>query len=114
MGCAGYANVWDLGANELVKLDDGRGTTLRVTRGKLWITFEHDTRDVVLAAGDAFTVDRDGLTLIEAQSATIVCTSARDLAALRLGSEPKLFMRVRRWLRGVAGRAGIRRWAASS
>ena len=73
MLCAGYTKVWDLSAGELVRLDGARGTTLRVTRGNLWITLENDTRDIVLAAGDSYTIDRGGLTLIEAQEITAVC-----------------------------------------
>ena len=76
MLCAGYTKVWDLSAGELVRLDGARGTTLRVTRGKLWITLENDTRDIVLAAGDSYTIDRGGLTLIEAQDAAAVCVMA--------------------------------------
>ena len=55
MLCAGYTKVWDLSAGELVRLDGARGTTLRVTRGRLWVTLENDTRDIVLAAGDSYT-----------------------------------------------------------
>ena len=54
MVCDGYTKVWDLASGELVKLDGARGTTLRVTRGTLWLTQEHDTRDFVLSAGDVY------------------------------------------------------------
>ena len=57
MACDGYTKVWDLTPGEIVGLDGARGTTLRVTRGTLWLTFERDSRDVVLAAGDVFTVE---------------------------------------------------------
>ena len=76
MLCAGYTKVWDLASGELVRLDGARGTTLRVTRGTLWITLENDTRDIVLTAGDSYTIDRGGLTLIEAQGAAAVCVMA--------------------------------------
>ena len=66
MVCAGYTKTWDLASGELVRLDGARGTTLRVTRGTLWITLQNDTRDIVLTAGDSYTIDRGGLTLIEA------------------------------------------------
>ncbi len=33
MACDGYTKVWELAAGELIGLDGGRGTTLRVTRG---------------------------------------------------------------------------------
>src|SRR5215813_12800214 len=78
MLCDGYTKVWELAPNELVRLDEARGTTLRVTRGTLWITLENDTRDVVLTAGDSYTIDREGLTLVEAQSASSVCVLARE------------------------------------
>ena len=79
MLCAGYTKVWDLSSGELVRLDGARGTTLRVTRGTLWITLENDTRDIVLAAGDSYTIERGGLTLIEAQSAASVCVLAHHV-----------------------------------
>ena len=79
MACDGYTKVWELAAGELIGLDGGRGTTLRVTRGMLWITLESDTRDVVLDAGDVFTIDRGGLTLIEAQGDATVCVMAHHI-----------------------------------
>ena len=83
MLCAGYTKVWDLSAGELVRLDGARGTTLRVTRGKLWMTLENDTRDIVLAAGDSYTIDRGGLTLIEAQDTSTVCVMAHYVEEIR-------------------------------
>jgi hypothetical protein len=73
MLCAGYTKALDLTHGDLVKLDDARGTTLRVTRGTLWVTQEHDRNDIVLNAGDVWTVERDGLTLVEAQTASGLC-----------------------------------------
>ncbi len=64
--------VWALSPGEIVELDDARDTLLRVTRGVLWVTMEHDTRDIVLNAGDTFVVDRNGVTLAEAQGSTAV------------------------------------------
>jgi len=82
MLCAGYTKVWDLSGGELVRLDGARGTTLRVTRGTLWITLENDTRDIVLTAGDSYTIDRGGLTLVEAQGAAVVCVMAHYVDAV--------------------------------
>jgi hypothetical protein len=99
MLCAGYTKVWELAPNELVKLDGARGTTLRVTRGRLWLTLEHDTRDVVLTAGDSFTIDRGGLTLIEAQGPATVCVLARHVDEVHLHvPRPTLTERFNRWL----------------
>jgi len=99
MICAGYTKVWELAPNELVKLDGARGTTLRVTRGTLWLTLEHDTRDIVLEAGDAFTIDRGGLTLVEAQGKATVCVMARHTDEVHLrGRRPAVTERVNAWL----------------
>ena len=89
MVCAGYTKVWDLAPDELVKLDGGRGTTLRVTRGVLWLTLEDDTRDVVLTAGDVFTIDRGGLTLVEAQERATVCVMGRPIDEVHVGGRQR-------------------------
>ena len=73
MTCPGYPETVALAPRELIRLDDARGTSLRVTRGTLWITQDQDSRDIVLSAGDTWTVERDGLTLVEAQQDAIVC-----------------------------------------
>ena len=87
MACDGYTKIWDLAPGELVQLDGARGTTLRVTRGTLWITLEDDVRDVVLVAGDTFTIDRGGLTLVEAQDTATVCVLARHVDEVRRRAE---------------------------
>ena len=112
MSCDGYTKVWELAPDELIGLDGGRGTTLRVTRGTLWLTFERDPRDVVLTAGDVFTIDRGGLTLVEAQGAATVCVIARHVAELRLrqrraGPGARLYA----WLREIADAGLARGWA---
>ena len=67
-----HGATFDMTARQSLGLPDARGTTLRVTRGTLWITQEDDTRDVVLRPGDAWTVERQGLTIVEAQSSATV------------------------------------------
>ena len=95
MACSGYTKVWEMKPGELIGLDGARGTTLRVTRGVLWITFDHDPRDVVLGVGDVFTIDKGGLTLVEAQGATTVCAMAHHVEMVRIrGAEPTLWQRI--------------------
>jgi hypothetical protein len=110
MKCDGYEKVWDLSQGELVGLDGARGTTIRVTRGMLWITLEDDVRDVVLAAGGTFTVDRDGLTLVEAQEPTTVCVMALHAVEVRRGARPPLSSRIAAWLASVGAADGDRRY----
>ncbi len=98
MACNGYERVWDLAPGELVQLDGARGTALRVTRGVLWITLQDDVRDVILAAGDTFTIDRDGLTLVEAQDMATVCVMAMHAVDVRRGAgRPGLAARIAAW-----------------
>ena len=56
-------------------LVNAAGTIAHVKRGRLWITLENDRRDIFLAPGDTWTIDRDGLTLVQAEEhATVVLT----------------------------------------
>ena len=73
MTCTGYDKVLKLSHGDLVDLPDARGTTVRVTRGTVWLTQEHDTQDIVLRTGDVWTIERQGLTLVEAQGNVLVC-----------------------------------------
>lgn len=59
--------VLELPHGELLELADARGTTLRVRRGTVWLTQARDRRDIVLEAGEGWTVERQGLTVAEAQ-----------------------------------------------
>jgi hypothetical protein len=112
MACDGYTKIWDLAPGELVELDGARGTTLRVTRGTLWITLENDVRDVVLSPGDTFTIDRGGLTLVEAQNKATVCVLARHVTELRRRGEPRgLAATVVRWLGSIGAADRDRRFA---
>ena len=96
MVCAGYTKIWSLAAGELVRLDGARGTTLRVTRGRVWLTQERDIRDVVLESGDVFTIDRAGRTVIEAQLSATVCVLANYVEAVRVPSaRPSFASRLR-------------------
>ncbi len=60
-----------------------RGATLRVVRGRLWITQESDTRDLVLEAGDSWAIERNGLTIAEAQADTSLVVTGRKLETIR-------------------------------
>jgi len=102
MLCTGYTKVWDLAPNEFVRLDGARGTTLRVTSGRLWITLENDRRDIVLSAGDSYTIDRGGLTLVEAQGAATVCVLAHHVEEIHHpATTPPHRGRVATWIASV-------------
>jgi hypothetical protein len=50
----------------IVRLRGGRGTTVTARTGAVWITEEESLRDVVLTAGESFTLARSGLALVQA------------------------------------------------
>jgi hypothetical protein len=103
MLCNGYDKVLELADGDLVEVNDGHGTTLRVTKGALWITQEHDNRDIVLRAGDVWTVERQGLTLLQAQGATLLCAVGTGALFARSRSYPVgIGDRLRHWLESAS------------
>jgi hypothetical protein len=73
----------ELAAEELLALHDARGTRLRLVEGSVWLTLDHDLRDVFLGPGKSFVVDRDGVTLLHALAPTrLLVESAADAAVL--------------------------------
>ena len=98
MLCKGYDEVLDLTDGELVEMRDVRGATLRVTRGTLWVTQDQDPRDVVLRAGDVWAVERQGLTLAEAQGGATVCVLGAAPRRVRTtGAPPTILHRLSGW-----------------
>ena len=63
-----HTTTVSLAARQSMALPDISGTALQVKHGRIWITQENDTRDIVLGPGEVFVVERDGLTIIEAQN----------------------------------------------
>jgi hypothetical protein len=78
-----------LKARETLVLDDAQGTLIAVDRGCAWVTLEHDLRDVILARGMRFQIDRRGRTIVAAEADT----------RLRLLSPLTLRERAQAWLR---------------
>jgi len=79
----------------VMRIENGRGRRIEVTHGTLWITQDGDIGDVVIQAGEAFRLNRDGTALLTAtgrSALTLITvepqvnrTSARErlIAALR-------------------------------
>jgi hypothetical protein len=84
MACFEHGATIDMEPRETVTLPDVRGATLRVAQGTVWITQERDPQDVVLRAGDAWVVERDGLTVLEAQDAVRLRIIGRRVESLVL------------------------------
>jgi Protein of unknown function (DUF2917) len=100
-----------LGNGDLLELADARGTTLRVTRGTLWVTQQRDRRDVVLGAGDTWTVERYGLTVAEARGDAAVVLIGNSLAEASVRSRRIRWQdRLAQWLARAADRHLRRDW----
>jgi hypothetical protein len=65
-----YSAVTGIGLTRggLLRIEDGRGTRVRVQTGEVWITQAEDPNDVFLRAGEAFQLNRDGVALLQACS----------------------------------------------
>jgi hypothetical protein len=50
----------------LYRIHDGAGQRIEALSGCLWITIDHDLRDIVVEAGAGFSIDRDGDMLVSA------------------------------------------------
>ena len=51
---------------QIHRLRDGLGQRIEALNGCLWVTIDNDLRDIFVAAGEGFQIDRRGDTLISA------------------------------------------------
>lgn len=51
---------------ELHRIHDGAGQRIEALSGALWVTIDNDLRDIVVAPGEGFRIDRNGDTLVSA------------------------------------------------
>ena len=61
-----YGQPLELGRYAALPLAQARGARVRSLRGTLWITQEGDREDHLVRAGESFTVERNGVTLVSA------------------------------------------------
>ena len=67
-----------LAQNDTINIIDGKGARIRARAGSVWITQEHDVRDVILRPGQSFTLDRNGTAVIEALSDAEIALDAQS------------------------------------
>ncbi|MBP6778040.1 MAG: DUF2917 domain-containing protein [Piscinibacter sp.] len=60
------ATELSLPRRETLGLADPAGVRLTVRRGSLWITLDHDLRDIVLRAGESITFDTAAPVIVQA------------------------------------------------
>ncbi|HWI10783.1 MAG TPA: DUF2917 domain-containing protein [Burkholderiaceae bacterium] len=51
---------------QLHRIHDGAGQRIEALSGALWVTIDHDLRDIVVTPGEGFSIDRDGDTIVSA------------------------------------------------
>jgi hypothetical protein len=85
----------DLPRDRTLRIADGRAHVVAVFEGQVWLTHDGDSRDVFLEAGDSFTFDRPGVTLVQAMRDARLLVS--DPASLeRTGVESALLRAAQR------------------
>ncbi|HEX6690459.1 MAG TPA: DUF2917 domain-containing protein [Burkholderiales bacterium] len=62
--------------NSSLRIEDGAGLYVHAGEGRLWITQEGEGRDHLIAAGEGFRLDRDGVTIVEAARYTLAALTA--------------------------------------
>jgi len=67
-----------LRARKTLSLQDQIGQRVACLDGQVWITQQHDPRDVVLEAGQCFVLDRHGLALVFALQDTILTVGPKQ------------------------------------
>jgi hypothetical protein len=61
---------------EVLGIRNARGALVFVESGTVWITQEHDPRDLVVATGDWVRLDRDGTALVQAHRSAVLTVTA--------------------------------------
>jgi hypothetical protein len=64
-----------LARGEYARIQDGRGATVTVAYGSVWLTQANDTDDVCLGAGETFRIGRDGVTVASAVKPSMMIVS---------------------------------------
>jgi quercetin dioxygenase-like cupin family protein len=67
---------WKIDPRRGLALHDAAGREVICLNGRIWLTMEGDTRDIVLEPGASFVVDRNGVTILAAQAPSEVSVSA--------------------------------------
>jgi len=70
---AEYTELSSIGIarGSVARIENRRGSLLRVETGSVWVTQQKSTGDVFLHAGKSFRIERDGVTLVS------TCNGAR-------------------------------------
>ncbi len=75
-----FAEFTELGSigltrGQIARIENGKGMSLRVEAGSVWITEERSADDVCLKAGETYCIDKPGKTLISTLRAPFALVS---------------------------------------
>jgi hypothetical protein len=88
------ATELSLPQRQTLSLADPTGVRITARRGSLWVTQDHDLRDIVLRAGDSITFDTPAPVIVQALDAA--CIGLSQVAA-----SPRMPQAAPRWLRDL-------------
>ena len=74
---------------EQISVIDGKGARIACREGSIWITQHRDAADVLLSAGEAVTLEHNGVSIIQAMSDSIVVVDVPDRRAQAAASRPR-------------------------
>jgi hypothetical protein len=80
--------VVDLERGGLLPLHDGAGATVVCVEGEVWITQEHDGRDLLLSAGESLRLSRNGRAVIQALRGSRVAVEAPPASGWPIALSP--------------------------
>ena len=87
-----------LQARTVHRLDNARGLQVTCVKGVVWITQEHDSRDIIISAGQSVILDRPGLAVAYAfKDALITVGAALQLPAPSRAAERSRAYADRAW-----------------
>jgi hypothetical protein len=67
-----------LAEGRYLRAEQARGWTVRALAGTVWITQDHDVRDIILQAGEKFVLDREGSALLWPFGEAEICMERRQ------------------------------------
>ena len=92
---------------QTVELVDAAGATATLDHGCLWITMDGDQRDIVLNAGQSWTVERNGRTLLHAGAPSTLRISDPAAVPAPQPAMPRLRAALADWLERDLRRSNV-------
>ena len=77
-----------LAKRTIFTLPDAAGVGIECRSGSVWVTLDHDLRDIVLAPGERFEGDRHRRMLVSALEPSCITVSGSQPAALPMQKAP--------------------------